>query len=206
MRSRGQVAAAVGTALALPLGEVLWTRQHAAPLSAELSDELAVAAVLLVGAGAAARGGAGGRRVLALAWGVVLGRAAARWASSGGASGVGLAFDAALTGVALVAGWRALVARDPWVEPRVAAAAEPGVIAVDGHLVRGQAFGEVCGVCGGDAAYLEEFDASACPRCDRWVHGTCGGSPDCPFCGARPASPMAWVRAADARGRAPAVP
>ncbi len=108
----------------------------------------------------------------------------------------------AVKGVAFAAaGWfclRAVVDRDPWVEPRVAVTENPGEIAIDGHVVRGQAWPQPCSDCGGGTGRLEEFDAVFCPACDLWLHHPCELGSTCPYCANRPPRPMAFVRAAPA--------
>jgi hypothetical protein len=45
-----------------------------------------------------------------------------------------------------------------------------------------------CNRCGEQGHYSLNYDASYCPRCDRWLEGTCR-DPRCRFCRPRPVRP-----------------
>jgi hypothetical protein len=46
-----------------------------------------------------------------------------------------------------------------------------------------------CNRCGGQGDYSLEYDASFCPRCQRWLERRCG-DPTCRFCAQRPLRPV----------------
>ncbi len=48
---------------------------------------------------------------------------------------------------------------------------------------------EKCPYCGEESVYMcDEFDASFCMECDRWLESRCG-DPFCSYCAKRPAKP-----------------
>ncbi len=67
---------------------------------------------------------------------------------------------------------------------------EQNIIYIDDHNIYGYPSGnDGCPVCGFQKMYYKEYDGVFCPVCNIWLDTECG-SPDCEYCGNRPAFPV----------------